>query len=436
MMGKYLTLSGLALKYLYRYRRRYAFLFFALLFGFGIITFITALKDSMDINVYYSAQSHYAGDIIANSYDSSVKQTYHMGRAEQEAILEAALDAGIKPRNTVMRTMIGEVGQIYFNGTAIRLKYVLGINWNDEAFIFEKAIFESPPEIPAGDDGIFLSAPVANLLGVRMEDSITLETETRWGQKNTGQFIVRGIVEDASIFGYYKVYVSRLTLNRMSAYYDDDCSSIGFFLEDRSQAEKARLRLQEILAERLQTGPLVNNRDELARETGQPWEGIKIFLYTLPVYLSEVSDLLGAMNIIAYFLYAMILIIIFVSAVVTYRLILYERNREVGIMRAIGFYGADIRTLLWAEVFSLGIISLAGGFIFALILNEVFSLVSFSWFPSFEIFMKDGKLAALYLPKTIFINVVSVFLILAAAVCFPVLHSSRAPLPRLLGVTS
>ncbi|GHV70537.1 hypothetical protein AGMMS49928_18720 [Spirochaetia bacterium] len=383
-MGKCLTLFGLALKYLYRYRRRYAFLFFALLFGFGIVTFITALKDSMDLNMYYSAQSHYAGDIVVNAYDASVRRHNHMGRAEQEAILESAADAGIKPRHTVMRTMIGGNGQIYFNGTAVRLKYVVGINWDDEAFIFEKTIFESPPEIPAGDDGIFLSVPIANLLGVRMGDSITLEIETRWGQKNIGQFIVRGIIQDASIFGYYKVYVSRLTLNRMSAYQDDDSSSIGFFLEDRSQAEKSRLRLQEILEDRLQVGPLVYNRDDLERETGRPWEGIKIFLYTLPVYLSEVSDLLGAIDIIAYFLYAMILIIIFVSATVTYRLILYERNREVGIMRAIGFYGADIRTLLWAEVFSLGIISLAGGFIFALVLNGFFSLVSFSWFPSFE----------------------------------------------------
>jgi hypothetical protein len=68
-MEKSLAIFKLGIKYLYRYRRRYYFLLAALIFGFMIVTFITSQKDGMYDSVYYSAQSHYAGDIVAMGYD-------------------------------------------------------------------------------------------------------------------------------------------------------------------------------------------------------------------------------------------------------------------------------------------------------------------------------------------------------------------------------
>jgi ABC-type antimicrobial peptide transport system permease subunit len=152
----------------------------------------------------------------------------------------------------------------------------------------------------------------------------------------------------------------------------------------------------------------------------------------MPVYLSEVSDLLDAMNLITYFLYGMMLLIIFVSAAVTYRLILHERAREMGIMRAIGFYGGDLRLVLWTEVIALGIISLLAGFLFARFLSGAASFLSFSWFPSFEIFQRNGKLSVLYLPETVLINVALVFIVLICAAFFPSLRASKRNLPALL----
>jgi ABC-type lipoprotein release transport system permease subunit len=431
-MQKKFALFRLGIKSLYRYRRRYGFLLAALVFGFAVVTFITSAKDGMSDNVYYSAQSHYAGDIVAVGYDTGSLQRYHLGQAEIAAILQAADDSGINSRYTVKRTLFGEKGVVYFNGTAVQLKYVIGSDWEGETPLFNKMTFNGFADIPAGDDGIILSSPVAGKLGARLGDSLILETETVWGQKNTGVFIVRGIAQDSSIFGYYKVYVSRKALNHLVGFGEEDCSSIGFFLDDSGAAEQKRERFQEVLAAYIQTGPLVYDRDELEQATNQPFEGIRVFLYTLPVYLSEIADLLNAMYIITYFLYGMMLLIILVSAVVTYRLILHERIKEMGIMRAIGFYGGDLRLVLWAEVLALGCIALLAGFALAWILSQALAFVPFSWIPSFEIFMRDGKLTALYLPKTVMINIVSVFLVLFAAVLVPAFRTSQKSLPSLL----
>ena len=423
MTEKVLVLFRLGIKYLYRYRRRYVFLFMALMFCFAVITFITSTKDRMYDNAYFSAQSHYAGDVIAVGYG-----VYKQFKPSViSVILDAVNSSGINPVHTVFRTVSFNSGIVYFNGNALNLKYVIGCDWENESQLFSKMEFAVPVSSDLDDDGIILSAPVADRLGAVAGDSVILEVDTINNQKNTGRFVIKGIVNDASIFSYYKVYVSRLSLNRLLLYNDDGCSTIGLFLGKKSSAEKNRRLLQDALFDKLNLSPLVYNRDDLGYE-----ENNKVYLLTMPVYLAEVSDLLDAMNIIAYFLYGLMLVIIFASVAVTYRLILNERAREMGVMRAIGFYGGNLRIVLWTEVIILGIISLAAGFLLAVILNMITSFISFSWIPGFEIFLRNGRLTPLYLLESVLVNILFTLLILAAAVIIPSLRASKKNLPYLL----
>jgi len=437
-MEKFLAVFRLGLKYLYRYRRRYIFFMAALVFCYAIVTVITSIKDGMYDSIYYNAQTHYAGDIVAVGYDDDTPADYlRLGQDEISAILNAAAGgadaggAGINPQHTILRTSIGAKGIVYFNGSAVQLKYLVGSDWDREMWLLDKMSFEEPYGA-LDDDSIILSVPVARLLGAKTGDSVIIEAGTRWGQKNTGIFFVKGIVKDSSIFGYYKAYISRLSLNRLIAYEDGECSSIGFFFADPGVAEQKRRQLQNILSGQLQIGPLVYNRDQISVEKSIPWKGVKVFLYTLPVYLSEISGLLDAINILAYLLYGMMLIIISVSAAVTYRLILHERAREMGIMRVIGFYGADLQLVLWSEIFVIGLISLAAGFLLALFLGWAVSLVSFSWFPGFEIFSRNGRLMPLYLPVTTLTNMLFICIVLFIMALFPSFRASRKNLPGLL----
>ena len=433
MMERYFSIFRLGIRYLYRHRRRYYFLMAALIFGFAIVTFITAIKDGMYDSVYYSAQSHYAGDIVAVGYDTDTSWSFcrHLGHNEIQAIVDAAELSGINPRHTVLRTYSSTGLTVHYNGGAVPLRSLVGCDWDGETHLFEKMTFDEL-DVLAGDDGIALSAPIARQLGAKAGDLVTLEADTRYRQKNTGMFVVKGIIQDTSIFSYYKAYISRLSMNRLLGFEDNDCSTVGFFLDNPAAAERERVRLQGILAERVQTGPLVYGRDEMDRERDRPWEGTRVFLYTLPVYLSEASFLLDAMNIITYFLYGMMLLTILVSAAVTYRLILYERSREMGIMRVIGFYGSDLRLVLWAEIIILGLISMAAGFMLAMLLAWAASCMSFSWFPGFEIFLRGGRLTAVYLPLTMLKNAALMLLVLITLALFPSFRVSRKSLSGLL----
>jgi ABC-type lipoprotein release transport system permease subunit len=392
-------------------------------------------------NVYKSAQDHYAGDIVVVGNDSSYLMDNHL-TAEAKAEIYQAIEAiHLESPQVVERTHFSQHGVLYFNGNAVRLKYVVGVDWDNEASYFDSLNYRERLPVPgtAGDspsfpegDVIYLSAPVADQLNARAGDSLILEVNTRWGQKNTGAFIVGGVVEDSTIFGYYKAYISRITLNRLLLIDDEDCSIIGIFVKDRWKVEKIRALLQGELQNRIQTGPIVYDREDFIQVSAEPHEGIRIFLVTIAVYLSEVADLLGAMNIISYFLYAMMLVIMMVSALVTYRLILHERRRELGTMRAIGFYGADIRFILVLETFGLALVSLVAGVFLVLLFQWLVGFISFSWFPSFEIFLEHGKLRTLYLPRTVAVNILTIFISLFLAAIVPVYRSSREPLPGML----
>ena len=423
----------LSLKYLWRYKRRYLFLFLALGFAFGVLTVISSLKDGMMENLYLSAQSHYSGDIVALGMDTEINVAQYMPKTEQDAILDAAEKISLDPLSVSVRTSIFGMskGTIYFNGTAAPLRYLVGLDWEAERGYIEQLSYAVKPD-PFGSDSIVLSRPIADELSIQQGDSVTLEVLTASGQKNTGTFVAAGIMEETDFFGYYKVYVSRLTLNRLVGFADDDCSFIGFNLKNRNTIEKKRKELYNQLQGKVNIQPLVFDRNGFAEAKKNLKTGMNILLITLPVYLSEVSELMGAINLASYVLFGMMLAIIMVSAAVTCSLILRERKKESGTMRAIGFYDADTRLVLQMEMALMAFVSMAAGFFIGLLINHLISFGSYSWFPGFEVFMKNGSLAARYQIRTIIVNIMITLCALELAIGGPIYRNSRAPLPEML----
>ena len=327
-MERFLAVVKLGIKYLYRYRRRYIFLLTALSLCFAIVTFITSTKDGMYENVYYAAQSHYAGDFIVRCHDTTTDgESFKLTKDERAAVLNAVQAAGIKSKHTVLRTTHFGGATVFFNGSAVPLRYVTGCDWENEEFLFNKMtnINNQPVSVFSGDDGIILSLPTAQALGAKTGDSVVLEIKTGGGEINTGVFIVKEIVQDISIFGYYKAFVSRISLNRLKLYDDDNFSIMGFFFDNAAISEKNRKILRETLSEKIKTAELVYNRDDIDKALKKVTNERVFFLYSLPVYLSELAYLLDSLNIIAYVIYGMMLLIIMVSTTVTYRLILHDR---------------------------------------------------------------------------------------------------------------
>jgi ABC-type antimicrobial peptide transport system permease subunit len=383
--------------------------------------------------IYYSARNHYSGDIIIAGFEKEAKSDNHIYAETIPLINEKIEEAGIKPYKSIMRTMQNQDSFIHYNGSAAPIKYLVGIDWDAERDYFESMDFvEGEASSDFDDNTIIISAPVALWLGAHPGDIVLLETETNYGQKNTAFFTIGGVIDDSSMFGYFKVFAPRKTINRIINFAPDDCSTIGLFFNNTKDIESNREKLQNLLSGVIPLRPLVYDREGFEREQDWKWSGVMFFLLTVSVYVSEVTQILQALNILSYFLYVMMLLIIMISAGVTYRLILHERIKEIGVMRAIGFYENDIRRILVFESFILATVSLAAGFCLALLINWIVSYLTFSWIPGFGIFLKNGRLLALYAPAATAINIASIYAILFIAVYAPAFRSSRCPLPEML----
>jgi ABC-type lipoprotein release transport system permease subunit len=375
--------------------------------------------------LYQTAQSHYAGDVMVLGYDNaSVGQTLHLRKSDTDAVLEAIQETQLQPDRIVIRTNFMNNASLYFNGGVVNLKYLTGVDWNDESAYFNDINWSAKPK-RLEEDSILISSPTAMQLGIETGDSLVLEVYDYWGQRNTGSFTVAGVIDDKSIFGYFKSYIAMNALNRLVGFEDGDCSMVGLFFQDRKNIAQKQAILQAALERRIDMGPILHNRDDFSAETAAPFTDLRAFILTLDIYLSELSDLLNAMNILSYLLFLMMLVIIFVSAFVTYRLILYERTKELGTMRIIGFQEEDVAGVLIMEAACLAIVSVVVGFFLSLLLVKLFSFLPFTQIPSFEIFMKNGELFALFTLGTVLFNAFAVFCVLLPALGLPVHFLSK-----------
>jgi putative ABC transport system permease protein len=425
------TMIQVAFKYLSGHFRRFVFLFIAISFGFAVITIMTSLSEGMSRNILTTARNHYAGHVFIIGYDKDARTQARITRTE--FILNSIEKLDLSPEKIVMRTSSFAEGTLYFAGTAVRQKYVYGIEWEKEKADFKKISFSSGGvENVTGNNWILISRPVAEELNVRIGDDLILEVITRTGQRNTGDVIVKGIIEDTSVFGYYKCFADRHYLNNLLGYDEKDASIIGLYFHHPGTALKKSREIYIALKKYIPMGPPISKKSHLTHQLSRDWEGIRYFIFPLHVYISQIIDLLSAMEIISYILYIMIICIIIVSILVTYRLILHERSAEIATMQAMGFREKDVILILVMEALILFLFALVAGFLFASLVLWILSFFSFSWIPGFEILLNNGKLTGIFSPGVMLINIVILLIFTIPAVCLPSLKLLRKDLTMAL----
>lgn len=421
------NITTMAFRYLSGHYRRFIFLIIAVGFGFAIITTMTALYEGMYRNVYRAARQHYGGQLFVLGFH---KQYGNMELIrDDKTILQAIETLNKKPIRMVKRTLFFADGILYFAGNSSRQKYVYGVDWDIEKEEFAKLDYAYGSSAGmTGTNGILISLPVAKQIKAKIGDDIILKVRTKTGQSNTGTFIVRGIIRDESIFGYYKCFVDRRYLNSLLGLEKSDYSSLGLYYGKSVDIGKQAALLYTQLAKKLPMAPMIHTKEEYSFQLEQHWKGIRYFVMTLQIFVSQVADLLTAMERISYFLYIIIGIIVLVSISVTYKLIIHERMSEIGTMRAIGLQRSDILKILITEALFIFIISVVLGGVVSLLILWIISFFSFSFIPGFDIFMYKGRLLPYFTFNDIVTNIVLLAAIISPALWIPSFRASRLKL--------
>ena len=425
------VLFKLGFRNLLRYRRHYVFLLCALSFCFTAITVISALSLSMKNNLYSAADAHYGGDIMIIGFD---KNADGMEIIDHDGEIQAAVEqAGLGDRDQIRRSNVIQKGTLYFNGKGILHKNIIGVDFKNELERFKRFDFVSGSlENTINKKAAIISHSVAETLNARLGDDVTIKVYTKTGQINTGSFVIGGIINDDSIFGYYRCFLDIKSLNNLLGLSENQCGSIGLKISDKNNLNAYRDRLYKLISETLQVSGPITNKNRLTSELDKHWRGVKYFIVTLDVFVSQVNNMLEIIEIISFFLYIMLILITLISALVTLQLIINDRRLEIGIMKALGMLRGNVWQMLIIEFALLISMSLFAGLLFAVFLLKIVSMFSFNWLPGFEFFLKSGSLTGTLKADRAFINSAVIILTVLPAVWLSVFKISGKPCYKLL----
>jgi putative ABC transport system permease protein len=123
--------------------------------------------------------------------------------------------------------------------------------------------------------------------------------------------------------------------------------------------------------------------------------------------------------------FVVLMVIIMVGIMNSYRMVLMERTAEIGTMRAIGVQRGGIRDIFLLEALTITVLGAAGGFLLSLVVMGVSSFINFGGASFFSMFLAKGHLSIAIQPSAILRN----FLILCAmnllAAYFPARAAAR-----------
>jgi putative ABC transport system permease protein len=158
---------------------------------------------------------------------------------------------------------------------------------------------------------------------------------------------------------------------------------------------------------------------ELFRDSDdEDWEGTRYRVYTLNDVLSEVDQIVDLLNRTALVILVVLFVIIMIGITNTFRMIMYERVREIGTMRALGMQRNRVLGNFLLEALFLALGGVIAGIAIAGVVMLVLGRIYMGLDSPIFILLKNGYFTFTVLPSQILLNttIVASLTILAAFV--------------------
>lgn len=410
-------IAQLAVRTLWRNRNRYKLLFLAIFFGFSLVVLILGVSSGALASIKQKASRYFAGKITVRGYRNDSPYI------EKPDDLVALLRASKIPFSTISKRSIyyHSNAAIYFGGESVRQRRLIGVNFNEELNEFSTLPFleGSAAAMLRERRGILISKSAAKILGAHVGDAVLMYLTTNEGQANTAELIVQGIFNETSIFGY-AAYVNHTMLNELLNLPPESATDIALYFPKGVSENMFIKSLHSLLAAHYPVMPLVG-RGDLAAELAKDDRPYVLTVISLDANLDTIKNLLDALTVILYLLFAVFLLVIMTGIMNTYRVILFERTIEIGTMRALGLQRNQVLTMFLLEAFFLAAASALGGLIAGGGLLVIISNLSLKNIPGAGLFTNDGYLMLLLKPSYVAVG----FILLTAAVLLAVQGPAR-----------
>jgi ABC-type lipoprotein release transport system permease subunit len=335
---------SLAWKNLSRYRRRTLITAFALAFGIAMFLYLDGMLQGIEREserniIWYETGS---AKIMTTEYQEDLKSMPLKHSLEDPNAIEQVLaGAGV---TTSRRTVFA--GEIFYGEGSLYAKIIAVDPETDERIYRLSDTVVRGRYLEAGEQGVVIGEWLAQDLGIALGEEITIRTRTRYGAFQTIELIVVGVLNSPNpVINKGTAYIP-LSLADEALEMEGAVTEITLFFPEWQDPE---LKVQELQG-RLSAFPGL---------TVQSWKDLARDFLMFAQMKSAGSSI--------------ILLLVFVIAAVgisnTMLMAVYERVREIGMMRAMGMSDGSIRAAFLLEAGGIGLIGTLAGIVLGLVVN-------------------------------------------------------------------
>jgi putative ABC transport system permease protein len=420
----------LALRNLLRQKKRTILLGSAIAFGIMIVTVINGFAGAFVINISENFANLAAGHVFIQGVEKSATGRESDIIRDDALLMQAVKDAGI-PAKYISKRSTAQASLVFAGHTAQLT--VDGVDFSKETFLPDRLIFLSGSlEGMKAKDGIIISEPIAKRLDVQAGDRVLVQLKTLTGQQNVGEFSIAGITVDAGIFGSMAGYANKTYVNELLNLGPEDYQLLGIYLPSLAGTDE----YGKALYDKVKAVAPVFDRDAAKGEQNfirafmnqgktETWTGIKYRVFTLNDMLAQVKQIADALDTAALIILLVLFVIIMVGITNTFRIILYERIREIGTMRSIGMQRGEVRNLFLSEAGFLALGGAIAGILVAMAVMTAVGWINFSMNSPIFIILRNGHMTFKVDAVRTILNIVIVAGLTELAAFFPSRNAAR-----------
>ncbi|MEW5817264.1 MAG: FtsX-like permease family protein, partial [Spirochaetota bacterium] len=385
---------------------------------------------SFIVNVGENFSHLLAGHIFIDGHEKSPSGRTLSIIRDDTLLIDTLKEANIPVKYLTKRSSFQ--GSLIFEGESVT-QNISGADWEKESYLRERLnLKEGSFEAMKNPNAIILSDEMAKKLNVHIGDSMLVQLTTVTGQQNIGDFVLAAVSFDPGIFGSISAYANIEHVNKLLNIEPHEYMTLGIFLPDikliDAEAEKYYKALENkvsLFERKAATDTESTFMSMINQVKEEDWNGLRYRLYTLNDMLSQVKQIVGILNTVGLVILLILLVIIMVGIMNTFRMIMYERIREIGTMRALGMQRRGVQNLFLLEALFLSIGGVIVGFIIAGIIMFFLSLINWGLNTPLFILLKNGHMTFTFIPTQIISNILLIALLTLLAALFPARKAAR-----------
>ena len=430
------TLSKIAFRNLNRQKKRSILLGSAIAFGICIVTLISGFAGAFQQNLAANMAQVNAGHIFIQGVEKTESGKPLEIIRDDELLTQVLEDANITYETISRRSWAN--GSLVFNGKRVS-QGIYGVNFATEPFLQKRIKLKEGSWDRIQEPGMLvLDEGIVKKLKLELNDRVQFELKTVTGQKNFGDFTLVGISQDMGMFSSMIAYTNQVYLNSLLALGPNEYEFFTVMLKDMSKAEEETAKLTQALKSKAQVFEL--SPEELAsvstsmqsrsgklqkQAKDTTWEGVKYRVYSIYDSLSFMEDIVGVINMVSTTILFILFLIIMVGISNTFRMVMFERIKEIGTMRAVGMQKKSVRNLFLFEASYLAIGGTLAGWLVAGLVMFIISLFNFGETTVLSLFLNHGHFSFSPQVGTMIAHFLLVLFLTLLAAYRPVRKASR-----------